>query len=83
MGSNSNLSISKIKQAIDRKSIKSKYYWFFKKKKKKKKMPKPQKNIKTKKTKYYCFLKKKKKKKRSKSTTKCNKKAMKLQDCSG
>ena len=37
MGSNSNLSISKIKQAIDRKSIKSKYYWFFKKKKKKKK----------------------------------------------
>ena len=58
MGSNSNLSISKIKQAIDRKSIKSKYYWFFKKKKKKKK-------------------------KRSKSTTKCNKKAMKLQDCSG
>ena len=34
MGSNSNLSISKIKQAIDRKSIKSKYYWFFKKKKK-------------------------------------------------
>ena len=36
MGSNSNLSISKIKQAIDRKSIKSKYYWFFKKKRKKK-----------------------------------------------
>ena len=36
MGSNSNLSISKIKQAIDRKSIKSKYYWFFKKKKKSK-----------------------------------------------
>ena len=40
MGSNSNLSISKIKQAIDRKSIKSKYYWFFKKKKKKKKKSK-------------------------------------------
>ena len=55
MGSNSNLSISKIKQAIDIKIIKSKYYCFFKKKKKK----------------------------RSKSTTKCNKKAMKLQDCSG
>ena len=45
MGSNSNLSISKIKQAIDRKSIKSKYYWFFKKKKKKKKKsPNPQLN---------------------------------------
>ena len=52
MGSNSNLSISKIKQAIDRKSIKSKYYWFFKKKKKiigfkkkkKKKSPNPQLN---------------------------------------
>ena len=43
MGSNSNLSISKIKQAIDRKSIKSKYYWFFKKKKKKK-GPNPQLN---------------------------------------
>ena len=43
MGSNSNLSISKIKQAIDRKSIKSKYYWFFKKKKKKK-SPNPQLN---------------------------------------
>ena len=41
MGSNSNLSISKIKQAIDRKSIKSKYYWFFKKKKRKKKSPNP------------------------------------------
>ena len=44
MGSNSNLSISKIKQAIDRKSIKSKYYWFFKKKKRKKKSPNPQLN---------------------------------------
>ena len=42
MGSNSNLSISKIKQTIDRKSIKSKYYWFFKKKKKK--SPNPQLN---------------------------------------
>ena len=40
MGSNSNLSISKIKQAIDRKSIKSKYYCFLKKKKKKKKKSK-------------------------------------------
>ena len=44
MGSNSNLSISKIKQAIDRKSIKSKYFWFLKKKKKKKKSPNPQLN---------------------------------------
>ena len=43
MGSNSNLSISKIRQAIDRKSKKSKYYWFFKKKKKKK-SPNPQLN---------------------------------------
>ena len=42
MGSNSNLSISKIKQAIDRKSIKTKYYCFFKKKKKK--SPNPQLN---------------------------------------